>query len=280
MLRQRRAAQPDGFASQLEDDRLARVDIGQRTRDHVRMQVAVGDMPPDGDVEPARTEAGLVGRQQLLQPIERHHHVGGGFLDPRVDGLLRPADALVDGGRHGFPNRQQLVRPRVVTGHRHLDIVQDAGGVEEPAETPEGTVRCLGFARVPDVLVRAGARRVRRKFERDEQRHLRAGRNRDAVLAIDTIFAEQLETARVHVFDRRHIDAVRIVRPPRIASQAPHLADECHGAGAERERHEREAHRRPDRQEAKRRLGHDAQCAFAADEQVDEIHAGGREVSG
>ena len=54
---------------------------------------------------PHRAEAGLVGREQLVEPIERHDHVGRGLFDPRVDGLLRPADALVDGGGHGSRER-------------------------------------------------------------------------------------------------------------------------------------------------------------------------------
>src|SRR5260370_379497 len=77
--------------------------------DHVRMEIAVGEMARDGVVESVGAEAGLVHRQQRLESMERHDHVRRRFFDPGIDGQLGATDALVDRGRNGLAYREQLI---------------------------------------------------------------------------------------------------------------------------------------------------------------------------
>ena len=65
-----------------------------RARDDVGVHVAVGDVTPDGGVETATREFGVVSGKQIVDLFERHDHVGGGLLDPRIARMLRAADAL------------------------------------------------------------------------------------------------------------------------------------------------------------------------------------------
>ena len=50
--------------------------------------------------------------------------------------------------------------------------------------------------------------------------------------AIDAVLAQERETARVHVLDRRDVDAARILRAPRRVRRVAQAADERQGGAA------------------------------------------------
>ena len=98
--------------------------------------------------------------------------------------------------------------------------------------------------------------------------------------SIDAVLAKQGEAAGVHVLDGGDIDAVRIFRAPRTLGCLAQPAHEGERRRAVRERHEGETERRAFRQHAERDLSDQAKRAFAADEEIDQVHIRPREVSG
>src|SRR5262249_41247644 len=75
MLGERAAAEALRFAAELDDRPGAGGDVVIRPGDHVGMHVAVRDVAPDGEVEPATPVAFAVDRHHLGEMLERHDHV-------------------------------------------------------------------------------------------------------------------------------------------------------------------------------------------------------------
>ena len=207
VLGERRSAEPDHLAAERQDRGLARLDVGHRSRDDVRVQVAVGDVSPHG-VQAAPRELLVVERQQLREPVERDDHVRRGLVDSRVDGV-RAAHALVHGGRHRFAQQPQLVGAPPIPRYRDLDVVQHGSLGERAAEPHDRRVGRVRIARESDLRKGVFGARVRTQFERHEERHDRVGGPGDAGGGIDAVLAQQLQAPLIHVLDGRDVEAAR-----------------------------------------------------------------------
>ena len=183
--------------------------------------------------------------------FERDDHVAGGLLDPPVDVLLRAPDPAVDRRRHFFAQRQQLRHACVIARHRDLDVVDDAGLVERPAESARSACHVPRGARLAgaaDFLERLFSRHAGGKLERHEQRDRRAVRPRHASPSIDAVLARQLEAAGIQMLDGRDVQAAGIAGAPCFLRRVAQRPDERQAGIAIRERHEGEAPGRPRRQ--------------------------------
>jgi hypothetical protein len=162
----------------------------------------------------------------------------------------------------------------------NLDVVQHTETVEQTAEADERRVWCIRVACAPNLRIRVGGRRRGGNLQRDQQNRRRMTREVDAVLPVHAVLVEQRHAARVHVFDAGNVDAIRAGSAPcglRLRSKAAHAVQSGRPGG---ERHQRQAGRRPGRQHAQRDLGDDAQGPLGADQQIDEVHLRGGEITG
>ena len=264
VLGERRAAQPNHLAAERENRLLARLDVGHRSRDDVR---DAGCRPRC--VPTRRRPDRGAGTRRRRSRSSSSNRSNGTIMSAAVFSMrgsiacfARPTRAFTAGG-HRLAQRQQLRRPRAIAGHGDLHVVEHAGLVQHPAEADQRRVRRARFARAADLVERL--RRGRRRAAARASPAAPSPRRPESLTpcsAIDAVLSQQRQAPRVHVLDRRDVQPARIVRPPRLArrvAQPPHQRERRR---AIRERHEREADRRPHRQHPQRDFGDDAERAF------------------
>ena len=177
VLGERAAAEARDLDAELEDRRLAGLDVLVAARQHVGMDVAVRDVAPGRDVEAAAREAGAVDVHHLAELLEGHDHVGGRLGDAGVDVALGAADAGVDAGGHGLADAEQLLGPLAIARQREFRVVEHAVPIEHAAEARQRRVGRILVEGGADLLVRL-LLRERRQFELDQQQE--SGRRRPA----------------------------------------------------------------------------------------------------
>ena len=272
VLGERAAAEAGDFDTELEDRRLACLDVLVTPRQHVGVHVAVRDVSPCRHVEAAAREAGAVDVHHLAEALEGHDHVGRGLGDACVDVALGATDASVDAGRHGLANAEQLLGPLAIARQRQFGVVEHAVPIEHAAEARQRRVGRILVEGGADLLVRL-LLREQRQLELDQQQESRRCRPGDLVLAVGSILREDLQRPGVHVFDRRDVDPGRVARPPRLARRAAQLRHQCEGTRFIGDRDQGVAETGTRGLQSQHGRGDDPQRALGPDEQVHEVHA-------
>src|SRR5262245_19847318 len=210
----RTAAQSDRFAPEVQNRLTSRQHVFIGAWNHVRMNVAVGTVSPDGVIKAAALIAGAINSEEVLETIEWHDHVAGGLVDARVDQTFGVANAAVDAERRGLAQREQLLRAPDVAGHRQFRAIERVMNDQQLNEPPDRRVPPGAIKRRGNILERAVGRRPRRQFELDDQQEGGLFRNRDRVSPIGAVFTQHLQAAPIEMFDGRDIDAVSVLRSP------------------------------------------------------------------
>ena len=124
------------------------------------------------------------------------------------------------------------------------------------------------------------AARLADNSEIDRQDHRRSDGQRDVEPPVDAVFAQDLDRARIEMLDGRDVNAVGIVRGPRVDCRTTQFGDERNALRLGRHRHERAAKAARHRRGPQRDVRDDAERALGADEEIDEIHSRLNEVTG
>ena len=75
MFGERRAAEANRLPADFENGGLARLDVRDRARNHVRVQIAVREVPPDGSVESAPGEFVVAVPPRCSDTTEQMYHI-------------------------------------------------------------------------------------------------------------------------------------------------------------------------------------------------------------
>ena len=209
----------------------------------------------------------------------------GGLVDARVDEAPGVADAAVDAGRRASRSASICCVRRTSPGHRDLRAIEGAVTLEQPpAESCRSACRAPSVSAAGDLVERPGAAVVLAgKLELDEQQQRGVRRERDRLVhAVDAVFVAGLEAAAVEMLDRGDVDAARDRAAAHVCREAvPQLVDERQARRFGRSSAPGPARsNRASGQDPQRGVDDDAERALGADEQIDQIHVGRREISG
>src|SRR5688500_18281403 len=120
MFGQWRAPDRHDASRDFENRHSSPVYVVNRVRYDVRMHVAVGDVAPDGVVQPVPLERRAVQRQRLFQPVEWNDYVASGFLDVLVQPRFGGGNPRVEARGHAFTERKQPHGAAIVSGECYV----------------------------------------------------------------------------------------------------------------------------------------------------------------
>ena len=229
MLGERAAAEPCHLAAELEDRGSCPCShVVVASRDHVRMDVAVGDVSPDRVIEPARLEPAPIDAIISAKRSNGTIMSAAVFAMRAIDGPLRLADALIHAGGHRLANARSArsIAP-VIAGQRELCRLQDAEPLEQAAE--RGAMSPVPPdcrpTRSPDIVARSRCH-VRRQLQLHEQRDRVPSREGHVVAQRPRRPPQHGNAASVHVLDCRRRSmpdglCIRHVFERRVAAVLP-----------------------------------------------------------
>ncbi len=272
------AAERDGGAADRELRGAGTRTVRGAAWQHVRMQVAVGEMAPHGVVELVRVEDVADLGQQLRDPIERDDHVAARLRQRRLDRALRRRDATIDRLRDALAKGEERVASPVLAGQRRQRRCQHVVVLEQSAEAEKRGV--VGW--IADAADFGGRLiRGRGRFEIDlhEQRGAYGRVECEPEAVRVPVLADERDRARIEVLDGRHVDAAAEVATRFRSGLTERIGEpECRGFGGTPDQRDEGRGRRWEHVEVD--AGHDAERAFGPDEEIDEVHRRGREVAG
>ena len=194
--------------------------------------------------------------------------------------MLGEGHAAIDARGHCFSQLRERAGTPAVARQRNLRIVQGMVPIEQRAESPQRRICRILVSRARELPPQILRGRFSRQLDLDQQDDAGAGWQRDLQLAVNAVFADDLNRPRVEVFDGGDVDAKRIARSPGFLRRGTELGDQPNAGGFVSRRNQRATRRGWPGRGAEQHLGDHAERAFGADEQVNQIHLGRNEISG
>src|SRR5262245_26219710 len=184
-----RSPESNGLPTRSQHGLFAKCDVFERAWDEVGMAVAVGDVTPDGNVEPGLAEVVGATLVKLFEAIEGDHSIACDFLDPRVDRPPGLGYTLIDCEWNRLANSEELAGPCQLTRQRQLHALDLCMLSEQRRQCRKGRLELHAHASATERVERLLRAEARRELNGEEQRELGVRRQHDALPSIHSVLA-------------------------------------------------------------------------------------------